>query len=207
MLSMRHQCIFVRVSKAASTSVQDAFKADTRPGDGGYFDIKHHTLDWYRANYPDHFPHFYKFTFVRNPWDRIYSQYRFQRHVMIHKLPEMFAFAQCSFRDWLLQCADAYAVPNRFLFGVDRAIFGRHLTNQLDWVTLDGEIAVDFIGRFEHLDADFAKVCEALGAPLALPKHNVTPSSNDYRDAYDDETRALVAQWHARDIAHFGYTF
>jgi hypothetical protein len=207
MISMRHKCIFVRISKTASSSVQNAFKCRQGPLDRGEFDIKHYTLGHYRDTHPLEFQTFYKFAFVRNPWDRIYSQYRFQHHIMVEKVPQMFEFAKCSFREWLLKCAESYNRPDQFLFGTHREIFEHHLTNQLDWVTLDGKIATDFLGRFENLDQDFAKVCSDLGVQLDLPRDNTSPPSNGYRDAYDEETRDLVRQWHARDIEHFGYRF
>lgn len=80
--------------------------------------------------------------------------------------------------------------------------------NQIDYISgPDGSIAVDFVGSFETLAADFAVVAERLGLDGAsLPKRNVSPHRH-YSTWYSDKTRTIVAERFARDIAAFDYTF
>jgi hypothetical protein len=73
-------------------------------------------------------------------------------------------------------------------------------------VATGGEVLVDFIGRYENLAADYAVVKERLSLSADLP-HTNRSSHGSYRDYYTDETRAIVADRYARDIAHFGYRF
>jgi hypothetical protein len=78
---------------------------------------------------------------------------------------------------------------------------------QVDWISDEnGRVIVDFIGRFEQLDADFAAVCERIGRQVTLP-HVKQSTSGDYRRHYDNRTAETVAAWFAKDIAQFGYTF
>ena len=66
---------------------------------------------------------------------------------------------------------------------------------------------MDFVGRFERLQGDFARVCTRLGLPVReLPKLNESPHG-PYRDYYDERTRAIVADLSRADVAAFGYTF
>jgi len=69
-----------------------------------------------------------------------------------------------------------------------------------------GEVIVDFVGRYERLQADLDEVGGRLGIPAALPHLNRS-SHRDYREYYTDETRDIVAARFARDLAQFDYRF
>ena len=67
---------------------------------------------------------------------------------------------------------------------------------------------VNFVGRFENLDEDFAKVCDKLGlGPQSLPHENAARARRPYRDYYNAQTRALVETLYREDIERFGFTF
>ena len=58
----------------------------------------------------------------------------------------------------------------------------------------------------------FADVCARLGIPYDgnMPREKTgvkQEKGRDYRDYYDDETRAKVAEAFSREIRHMGYTF
>ena len=73
---------------------------------------------------------------------------------------------------------------------------------------MNGELDIDFIGRFESLADDYHTLGEQLGTTLpALPALNVSKGRGDYRDLYNDRTRQLVAQHYQDDIDLFEYTF
>ncbi|HSL71875.1 MAG TPA: sulfotransferase family 2 domain-containing protein, partial [Longimicrobiales bacterium] len=78
---------------------------------------------------------------------------------------------------------------------------------QMDWITdAQGQIIVDFVGRFENLKTDFAEVCARIGCEATLP-HLKKSERGNFRQYYDDATRAIIARWFARDIETFGYRF
>ena len=81
--------------------------------------------------------------------------------------------------------------------------------NQLDWFTDRwGRIRVDFIGRFECLESDWALVAERLGIRTILPHANQTPTRNRaYHDYYSPQTRDIIARKFRVDIEYFGYEF
>jgi len=70
----------------------------------------------------------------------------------------------------------------------------------------DGNLIVDFIGRYERLQDDFAEVCNRLGISATLPHSNKT-RHRDYRTYYDSRTIELVADHWRDDIELLGYTF
>ncbi len=91
-------------------------------------------------------------------------------------------------------------------------------------------LLVDFVGRFENLQADFDLICERLGIQESkLPHVNTSTRKGGnlwgiiikylskttfrqekhkhYADYYDDETREFVSIMYKKDIETFGYTF
>jgi len=127
---------------------------------------------------------YYKFSFERNPWDRQVSWYHYKtKSTTDDKKP---SFAE---------------------FNSDRR---RAYVENWDLYTIDGEIALDYIGRYETLADDFAHVLERIGLDgrVELPRTNVSRGRDgSYRDRYDDRSRALVDTWYAPEIRHFGYSF
>jgi hypothetical protein len=126
---------------------------------------------------------YYKFVFDRNPWDRQVSWY-FYKTKSKRQRPSFDRFMQSRRR--------AY-VDNYMLY------------------TIDGTLAVDFIGRYEHLDEDLGRALDAIGVKhkIAVPHTNVGRDRQgvDYRRLYTDDTRAIVADWYAPEIAMLGYRF
>jgi hypothetical protein len=77
---------------------------------------------------------------------------------------------------------------------------------QRDFVREDGRLVADFVGRFENLAADFARVCARLGLTTLLPRKNVS-HHGAYAGYYDAWGRDFIARRYAGDIDEFGYTF
>ena len=139
----------------------------------------------------DKFRSYLKFGFVRNPWDRAVSLYERREGL---QLRDVMSFDQ--FIDWMkyASCTCIHPVPHRY---------------QLDWfVSPHGDVIVDFIGRYENLEADWAKISGRLGINRDLPMVNVNPQrTRDYTKYYSEKTRAIVKERFAVDIEYFGYRF
>ncbi len=93
---------------------------------------------------------------------------------------------------WTADPAANIAVP-----GTDQ-----HLTLQSRMIDLN---RVDFLGRLETFDRDFAEVCERVGMPAVptAPKNQTAPGGRDRQAS--DELRELVATMYRRDYQVFGY--
>lgn len=127
---------------------------------------------------------YFKFAFDRNPWDRQVSWY-------------------------LYKTKSKRVRPSfeRFMSSRRRAYVNNHAI-----YTLNGDLAIDFLGRYENLDADLNKALEMIGARrrLEVPRTNVTPNKEadrDYRSYYSPATKAIVAEWYQTEIALLGYGF
>ncbi len=81
--------------------------------------------------------------------------------------------------------------------------------NQLDWFTDDrGNILVDFIGKFESLQEDWAMITQKLGIRDTLPHKNQNSSNRKpYPEYYNERTKNIIADKFKVDIEYFGYTF
>ena len=136
------------------------------------------------------FETYFKFGFVRNPWDRVVSLY--ERNEAL-QLRNRMSFDQ--FVEWMQYSSSACLQPSPHRY-------------QLDWfVDPNGTILADFIGKFERLEADWAFVAQKLGVNPELPHWRPNPRARHYTEYYNDETKQLVADKFRVDIEHFGYEF
>jgi len=138
----------------------------------------------------------YKFSVVRNPWDKVWSHYNYRVRINETGLRD----AGLSFNEWV---AITYGEPKNKRFYDQPKMFAP----QIDWlVDSNGKNTIDFVGRFEKLDEDFASIAEVIGVEKKLPHLNKS-TSVQYHEHYSKESKEIVAAWFARDIETFGYSF
>ncbi|HEX4697661.1 MAG TPA: sulfotransferase family 2 domain-containing protein [Candidatus Udaeobacter sp.] len=200
MISSQKRFLFVHIPKTAGNSIQSALRdysedelvALRKEQDGverfglrnpRYNLKKHSTLAEYRkALASDQFAELYKFTCVRNPWDRMVSYY-----FTPTQTPEL--WDRKKFRATISK-----AVP------------------VADYLRLNDDEKdpfknVDYVIHFENLNKDFQAVCETLGIPAASLQHYNRSNREHYSKYYDDELRELVRERFAAEIERFGYRF
>lgn len=146
-----------------------------------------------RAFAPQAFRDYTKFCFVRNPYEKVVSDY-FWCHGIDGDGPTLRAFLE-RIRDCIREGH-------------------RHGTKFDNWpmYTIDDALVVDRIGRYERFESDLADILEGLGldCPLArLPvAKNVRGSRREsVRSWFGRDERRLVEDIHGREIDTFGYTF
>ena len=222
-ISKKYRCILVHVPKTGGTSVERFFlklhgldwqsrsplllRANPEPSRGPEF-LAHLTAREYvacghvlAADWDSHF----KFAFVRNPWERLVSQYQSRRLDRV-----------CSFREYVLTGLPAQS---------SYTDAWRHLMPQSDYLNdSDGRSLVNFVGRFENLQTDFDIVCSRLGiADSKLPHSKPSApkglrswlrrglfglsssSGHQYRKLYDPELVDVVSSMYQKDLEAFGY--
>lgn len=138
----------------------------------------------------------YKFTVVRNPWDKVVSHYEYRRK----KNKTQIAARRISFSDWV-----------KMTYGKNKDTFyynnPRSFQPQVEWLKdTDGIVLMDYIIRFEAIEEGFEQVRKTIGLEARLPHLNASKRA-DYREYYDDETRGIVAHWFREDIEAFSYEF
>lgn len=204
-VSHRHRFIFVKLRKTAGTSIEVLLsrvcgpddiitpinpnvESHTPQNDEGFFNHMA-AAEIREALGTETWDGYTKFTFERNPWDKVVSYYWY-----LSDRGHRFR----GFRDFVLQCR---AQPQ----------FPRNLGSDVDSYHVDDQLAVDFIGRYERLSEDLESVASRAGFELVgdLPhaKGDLRPDQRHYSAYYDDETRAIVAEAYAREIDLLDYDF
>ena len=200
MISFQKRFLFVHIPKTAGNSIQsilrdyseDELVALRGEQDGierfglrnPKYKIKKHSMlaDYKAALGEVQFGDLYKFTCVRNPWDRMVSYY-------FTPTQQVGAWDRKKFRKAIVK---ALSVADYL---------------RLDKGEEDPFGNVDYIMRFENLADDFRTVCGTLGiSPTTLPRYNRS-SREHYSKYYDDELRELVRARFAAEIERFGYIF
>jgi hypothetical protein len=86
-----------------------------------------------------------------------------------------------------------------------------NLWSDFDLYTINGQMSVDFVGRYETLAEDLATVCARLRMPfdgwLPRAKGRFRQDRRPYTEVYDRDQANLVARCFAREIKQFGYRF
>ncbi len=164
-----------------------------------YLRYKHVTSEEFNA--------YFKFSFVRNPWARLVSEYKYRKH-----------FQKFSFADFVYKHLPEPSMKDRY----------RHILPQYDFLfDAGGNRLVDYVGRFETLQQDFNSICSRLGI-AETPLDHVGPSKRtsplraqlhylagrhkqrlhkSYRDFYDERLMQFVGAMYVKDIEHFNYSF
>ncbi len=207
LISDSHKFIFLRMRKVASRSMRAILQPLCIPVPGGRLQhlLSRARLEWDYHDYvfrahdsilaakrrmpAENFADYFKFAFVRNPWERLVSEYEFilrnpqhGRHERVRNLGDFTAFI-----DMQVPRKDAY---------------------QLNMLSdKDGKLLMDFVGKLENLDRDWQTVCERIGiAHQVLPRENVS-DRKPYQDYYDETSIKLVAKHWAREIEMFEYSY
>lgn len=146
----------------------------------------------------------FSFAFVRNPWDRLVSSFFFLNKGGINKYDEQDRDTHISKYKGNFKHFVKGALGNE-----KKSVFKQqHFRPQFTWVCDEkGNLAVDFIGKFENMQEDFNKVCNRTGIrKRKLPYSNRTRHKH-YSKYYDEETKQIVAETFKKDIEYFGYKF
>jgi hypothetical protein len=141
----------------------------------------------------EQFKNYFKFAFIRNPWDRVYSAYlNLIRDPMHRRVLGIREQESIGLEDFLFRFSGK---------GM--------LAPQTYWLkSHNGRMELDFIGRFESLAEDFGTVAREIGEPnLALPHATKANSRATYQDAYSRSAREYVADFYSTEISYFGYRF
>lgn len=185
--------IFIHIPKTAGVSlVKSIFGDVTLEG--------HRSVSFYKQVFGTKYSDFFTFTIVRNPWERLYSAYKFlekggmnthdknafEAHLSIYKNFECFV-----------------------LNGLNKKIIWEimQFIPQYDFVCdNNGKIIVDYVGKFENLKKSVNEINDILNLNFELEHHNKTNKKN-YKDIYTTEMIEKVHHIYQKDIDIFEYSF
>ena len=170
MIDEFHKFVFIHIPRTGGTSIEQSFNPERIPNQ--HMQLKHIS---------DKFSDYFKFAFVRNPWERMVSYYFMDRYSN-----------GISFLEFVKLIPIRSKLEYRML---------PYITDST------GKIAVDFLGRYENLQEDFNEVCDKMGVCRRdLSNYNET-NHGSYADYYDEESFKLVSKMFKADIREFNYEF
>jgi hypothetical protein len=185
--------IFVHIPKCAGTSVSKALF--------GNFSGGHLTFDEYLNHFePGCIASYFKFTFVRNPWDRVVSCYHYLKDGGSREGDRLW------FSTELAPLKDFEQFVKRWL-NKENIWTKQAFTPQYHYIVeRRNKAQVDFVGYLENLEEDFEHIRTRMGLDCHL-QHVNKSKHHDYRDYYNEETKAIVAEAYETDIKLLGYNF
>lgn len=213
-LNHQHRFIFIHVPKTAGTTVTRALSAlttfrDIELGGTKYgealqglfasrFDLrKHSTALQVKAKCPGHiWRRFFVFAFVRNPYARAYSVYRFlQRWKEGKHYPVV-----------LDQTFESFLSSEDFLSG--KIEIARP---QVHWLAAEGALVpgIDFVGRVEEFSEDFGFILSVIHKCRTTwdkDQHvNGSAAPDEWRSHMTKSTRRLIEDYYAPDFDLWDY--
>jgi hypothetical protein len=186
--------IYTAVPKTGSSSLTEHFLANgwERPIPRYHVTISEVSNFFLKKSF--NYESYFKFAFVRNPWCRCLSSF-----FWFKKRGELPKFME--FNDFLFLY---FKKPDNLQ---NYGLFVQKMTPQLDWISKNSKIQLDFVGRFENLQNDFDFVCSQIHTPIVkLPKLNSTHHKH-YSHYYNRKTRDIVYHIYKEEINYFNYEF
>ena len=192
-------CIFIHIPKCAGVSISMGLFGNLS---GGHVSARLYSLVYAREEFESYF----KFTFVRNPWDRLASGYYYIR--------DGSGLADASFDPELVarlrEMLRTHPDFDRFVRGwvtTENINSIQVFQPQHSFICIHGrKPAVDFIGYYENLVNDYEYVRSRIRAGSELPWMNRSAKAR-HTELYSEDTRKIVEEVYADDIELFGYSF
>lgn len=205
-ISHAHKFVFVAVPKTGTHSIREAMRPQLGPDDEEQARLflekrlknpelaaighGHITLASLRQHMdPAAFDSYFKFAFVRNPFDRFVSFCAFftRKSGAFERDPKTamrhFLFAAPPMNNMVFQPQNSFVVDE------------------------GGSLLSDFIGRVENMQADYDAICDRLDIPSEELGRQNSSQHDDYRSYYDQQLIDGVVKIYGRDLELFGYDF
>ncbi|MCV3410004.1 sulfotransferase family protein, partial [Campylobacter sp. IFREMER_LSEM_CL1890] len=191
----KYKCIFIHVPKVAGSSIERVIYQTDR------WLVGHVKASDYVRLDRDRFENYFSFGFVRNPYDRVVSAYHYLRNgggnswdanwAKIH-LNKYF-----SFEDFIMDLHNE-KVKDEILNWIHFVPQYKFLCNE------QKKILVNFVGKFENLSKDFAKILQILNRNDKLVHINKSKHFN-YSNYYNKVTYKVIRDIYKDDFEIFDY--
>lgn len=203
-ISHKHKFIFFAIPKTGTHSLRHALREHMGPDDVeqvGLFVQKRFSFPELKDFTSGHvsvnqirpvlgeriFNDYFKFAFVRNPFDRFVSYCSF-----MSRDTGAFAARPKEFMKHIL----TQLKPNEHLLYKPQCEFV---------VDQNEKLAVDYVGRNESMQDSYDEVCLKLDIPATKLGTVNSSRHRPYMEYYDDEIHSLVSDVYSKDINMFGY--
>jgi hypothetical protein len=186
--------IFIHIPKTAGISISKTL----------YGENKGHTKSLHFQKYDEmKFDRYYKFAFVRNPWDRFVSAFYYLKKGGRNKQD----------KNWSDKYIEEDESLGHFIIRLDKyqsfrlkVLRHQHFEPQINYLKDKSEnLNIDFIGRFENLNNDFQRITDELQVSVKLKQININKEKDHYKIYYNDQTKDIIGRIYAEDIKTLNY--
>jgi len=186
-----HRCLFIHINKCGGQAIEAML---------GVGEEHRSARSWRRKLPRDLWRSYFKFSVVRNPFDKMASMYHHRKQNLAPDGTrwdaKLFTEDDITFPDWVELC---YSPRSRYS--------RKNVTNQLSMLTgWRGGVIVDEIIRFERLAEGVDAVRQRLKIPTPLPRKNASKHAH-YSSYYTPRAIWWRSTYFRRDLRHFGYEF
>jgi chondroitin 4-sulfotransferase 11 len=201
-VSKKYKFIFIHIPKTGGSSIAEPeYRASqgalvAHLGSEDHVQAGHIRAVGLKNSLQDNWDDYFKFAFVRNPWDRIVSLY----HYFLQDSEK-----QCSALGKEIAKLGGF---REFCLQIDNLELDAHFDPQISYlINYEGKFLLDYLGRYESLDKDFDFVCKKIGLPTVKLPHLRKSNHDTYHNHYDDEIAKIIATKYKSDIDAFKYSF
>ena len=216
--------IFVHIPKTAGASVKNYMRNHVKPEQLHECQVFNtHSHSTYHAVLTDYmisldsetYTNAFKFSIVRNPWDRVVSLYHWKKD----GTPNEDYLRVINSKDYYDDGVHTQQKPKATILNTktrQHPSFEEFVKNFMDLTTPLERILyaeyfrpyeMDFIIKYEDLQTDFNQVCYLLGLPQAELLHIHKTAHDDYRQYYNEETALEIRRLFYPDTLMFDYKF
>ena len=186
-LFLEKECLFFHIPKTAGISISNSIYGDIKWG--------HRTVNYYKSYYGDEvFNSLYKFCFVRNPYDRLFSAYTFLKKGGIND--QDLAFSEKHLNEYL-------DFEDFVLRGLEKKEIMEwvHFRPQHTFVCDDNDkMVMDFVGKMENINEDFSYLCKQINVNVELKKLNM---SSVKKNVFSDNIKSIIKSKYQKDFTLF----
>lgn len=214
MLCEKHKCLFIHIPKTGGSSVENMFLNNGESKSEIDCNLKHLTFyeckkKFGRGVLNDYF----KFSVVRNPWDRFYSYWFNSNYIQTFlSIPKKAMYD----KDCVSQVMSELNQNHDFVKGqfakhiakMQTYDFSQEIQSQYSFLYDNDKIAVDYVGRFEEIDVFFDFIINKFKFEnKTIPNSKKIEGKPDYRSFYDRRTIPIVGDMFKKDVRIFNYEF
>jgi len=202
LVSDKYKMIFFHIYKTAGMSIRESFRyidEDAYEIVRGHSDVQE-VYEWQNKENDINFLEYKKFTVVRNPYTWLYSIYKFSQKLTTHPfyiISQMWDFD--TFTNWIMDYKD-FVNKSKILNG--------KLQTQSEYLILNNQINIDFILKYESLDADYFNMFKKLRIPFysTLPRENIGQYEKpNFTEILSRKTLDKINDYYHNDFKNFNY--
>ena len=177
MISHEYRTVFLHIPRTGGTSIKSVFQSKEKES---YVFVE----DLQQA-FPDVYENYYKWTVVRNPWER-----------------EVSIFNSNTVE------GNIKSIRKQFIDSIKTKINSKNqIESQASFLMIDGDIHVDHIVRYESIDSQWPIVCEKINKPYEPLPRLLKGANSQFskHEIYTQESIDLVSELCKEDIEFLNY--